>query len=178
MRVLLVILTICVFGCGDEDEPIAPIVDTCPYPNFDIDWQGNGRYEHGIGEGELLLSNGYFGAIALADYEEGRYDVVMGGAVVSPTEIIVTHIAINRVKDGKITANEVVEDDTGNSRIALRPNNQFLKFQLGIPNSDGSIGYYTASVGCGFLTPLDTTPDVAERLTALATDLIAIMETN
>ena len=116
--------------------------------------------------------------LPLADYKEGRHDVVMGGAVVSPTEIIVTHIAINRVKDGTITANEVVEDDTGNSRIALRPNNQFLKFQLGIPSRDGSIEYYTSSTGCGFLTPLDRAPDVAERLTALATDLIAIMETN
>ncbi len=119
MRYLLIIAIILCLGCADDPQEQTKLTfDTCPIPNFDIDWEGKGIFNYQAPHrGELLLSNGVIGVLLLSGAAEGNYDLLVGGRVTSPTSIEVSHVAINSIVDGNITLEEVEREESGISKL-------------------------------------------------------------
>ena len=177
MRYLLIIVTIFCLGCGDDPQEDSQeanklTFDTCPMPNFDVDWEGKGVFQHqGHNRGRLLLSNGVVGVLLLSGAAEGNYDLLVGGRVTSPTNIEASHIAINSIVDGRITFEEVEREESGISKIFLIRDNQMLHYQLIL--SEGSS--ISARSGCQENHEyLD--PELVARILPLAEDMINIIE--
>ena len=171
MRYLLIITIILCLGCGDDPQESNKLTfDTCPMPNFDVDWEGKGVFQHqGHNRGRLLLSNGVVGVLLLSGAAEGNYDLLVGGRVTSPTNIEASHIAINSIVDGRITFEEVEREESEISKIFLIRDNQMLHYQLIL--SEGS---FSAVSGCQENHEyLD--PELVARILPLAEDMINII---
>lgn len=169
--------------------------DGCPIPDFDVDWKGVGYFDFGgiswtdrKPRGELILSNGTYGAIATvdrqfiytSDWKTIDYDIVLGGWVQDAKRIILYYVAIDSTDgstidkpDGRITPNEVTRLDVGESKILLTSDNMSISIDLDI-HGQGFNASSSSSGGCSYNNQ-QYAPELVERLLPLANDLIEIL---
>ena len=155
--------------------------DTCPIPHLNTDWKGRSAFFYFPDDsGNVLLSNGEYGALAISSYgRRGDYDYVVGGPVINSIRISVSHRGTDSgnergepIPDGKLTDAEVTKYDTNNSWVGLDRNHEILLYNLA---SQGDVSGASALITC---VPEEEkeAPELALKLTNLAKDLIDIME--